>query len=56
MTTLKIRDLSFMTINVEVTRGFRIRMAAAVWLIKLAARVGRCGIEIKSATEQGEAK
>lgn len=46
-----IRDLSFLelTVDVRTTRGFKVRTAIAIWLIKLAGRIGRCSVDVRQA-------
>lgn len=44
---IEMRDLRGMTLEVTITREFKIRQSIALALIRLAARVLRCGVEVK---------
>jgi hypothetical protein len=53
MEAIKVADMRGMTMEVEIstTRGFAIRKAIALFLIRLAARVMRCGIDVHETKE-----
>ncbi len=43
----KLNSNHCLTIDVNLTKEFRIRTTIAVWLIKLATKVLNCNVEIK---------
>lgn len=47
---IEMADLSGATLEIEivVTRGFKVRRAVALLLVRLAAKVLRCGLVVKA--------